>query len=55
MREMHMALPIDKYAGPAPAASANAPTYEPPRIEVVVTTGELKREALYAGEGYATF
>lgn len=38
------------------AAPAGALTYEPPRVEVVVTSAELNREALYAGEGvYGTF
>ena len=36
--------------------SDGEPRYEPPQIEMVVTTGELERESLYAGEaGYATF
>lgn len=27
------------------------PAYDPPRVEAVVTAGELERESLYAGTG----
>lgn len=41
---------------PGQFASVTEGAYEPPRIEVVVTSAELEREALYAGEGiYGTF
>ncbi len=31
------------------------PTYEPPRVELVLTPGELEREVLYAGGSSVPF
>lgn len=36
---------------PEPPAPSSEPEYVPPRVEHVVTAGELEREALYAGDG----
>jgi hypothetical protein len=35
-------------------ASLPTPSYEPPRVERVLTPGELEREILYAGVPVAT-
>lgn len=42
---------MHKEAGPAPPAPTGEMTYEPPRLELVVTGDELEREALYGGIG----
>jgi len=44
-----------KRVEPGQAETTAGPMYEPPQIETVVTTGDLEREALYAGPaGYGT-
>ena len=46
-----------KFVGMAPskAAAAGEPSYDPPRVEAVITAADLNRETLYAGAvGYAT-
>lgn len=49
-------MDLEKEAHDEQSSGLSLPTYVPPRVEVVITTAQLEREAQYAGEGgYATF
>jgi len=42
------------HVNPGQSTPTGGATYDPPQVEVVVTVGELEREAQYAGPaGYA--